>query len=301
MRLTRYDPNNKGADPLWDHHGLIDRGSDPFLKITAPLAQEWRLALTTDIDSDAKLYEYYGLTPQRVRLVGDSWLDRVAEFFRDPTVRFILIMLGIVGLILEFKMPGTTIPGVLAAICFVLFFWASSFVGEFTLLAVLLFVLGLILIGMEIFVLPGTAFPAIAGIVLLLTSLVLVTLRQIPQTTGDWLNLGTTVGTYGMSLVAAMALVFVIAYFLPSIPYANRMVLKPPSDDGEGESVHPLSPSYAGFLGAIGVAVTTLRPAGKAQFGDDFLDVIAEGDYVNPGARVQVIEIEGNRIVVKEM
>ena len=55
----------------------------------------------------------------------------------------------------------------------------------------------------------------------------------------------------------------------------------------------------ASLLGAIGVAATTLRPAGKAQFGDEFLDVIAEGDFVNPGARVQVIEIEGNRVVVK--
>ena len=55
------------------------------------------------------------------------------------------------------------------------------------------------------------------------------------------------------------------------------------------------------MLGAIGVAATPLRPAGKAQIGDDFLDVVAEGDYVQPGSRIQVIEIEGNRIVVKEL
>lgn len=301
-RLLRFDPRAKGPDPHWENHGLIERGADSFLRITAPLAQEWRVALSTTMDTDAKLYEYYGLEPNRVKLIGDSWLDRVAEFFREPTVRFILIMLGIVGLILEFKLPGTTIPGVLAAICFVLFFWASSFVGEFTLLAALLFILGLVLIGLEIFVMPGTAFPAIAGILLLLISLVLVTLRQIPQTTMDWVNLGSMVGTYAMSLVAAMAIVFAIAYFLPNIPYANRLVLKPPGDEvDDGEGAQALTPKYAGFLGAMGVAITSLRPAGKAQFGDDFLDVVAEGDYVNPGARVQVIEIEGNRIVVKEV
>jgi membrane-bound serine protease (ClpP class) len=58
---------------------------------------------------------------------------------------------------------------------------------------------------------------------------------------------------------------------------------------------------HAALLGAIGVAATTLRPAGKARFGDEFLDVIAEGDYIDPGSRVQVIEIEGNRIVVKQV
>jgi membrane-bound serine protease (ClpP class) len=51
----------------------------------------------------------------------------------------------------------------------------------------------------------------------------------------------------------------------------------------------------------MGVAVTPLRPSGKAQFGGQFVDVIAEGDYVSPGGRVQVVEIEGMRIVVKEM
>jgi membrane-bound serine protease (ClpP class) len=55
------------------------------------------------------------------------------------------------------------------------------------------------------------------------------------------------------------------------------------------------------LLGAIGEAATPLRPAGKARFGDDFLDVVSEGDYVSPGARIQVVEIEGNRIVVKEV
>jgi membrane-bound serine protease (ClpP class) len=55
------------------------------------------------------------------------------------------------------------------------------------------------------------------------------------------------------------------------------------------------------LLGAIGVAATPLRPAGKVKFGDDYIDVVAEGSYVPPGARVQVIEIEGYRIVVKEV
>ena len=58
-----------------------------------------------------------------------KWLDRVAEFFRLPIVNVALIALGMIGLIFEFKFPGTTFPGSVAAICFVLFFWAYSFVG----------------------------------------------------------------------------------------------------------------------------------------------------------------------------
>ena len=85
-----------------------------------------------------------------------------------------------------------------------------------------------------------------------------------------------------MSLVAAIVCAFLFAWFLPNIPYFNRLVLKPPGEEADGHpdlsAVGYVAPS---LLGAIGVAVTTLRPSGKAQFGDEFLDVIAEGDYVN--------------------
>ena len=57
----------------------------------------------------------------------------------------------------------------------------------------------------------------------------------------------------------------------------------------------------AALLGAIGGAATSLRPAGKVQFGDQYVDVVAEGSFVQPGTRVQVVEIEGNRVVVKEV
>jgi membrane-bound serine protease (ClpP class) len=276
----------------------LDRVPGEFLKITAPLAEEFRVAQSADIASLDGLNAYYGLDSRRVRAIRDDWLEQIAEFFREPTVRFILIMLGIVGLIMELKLPGTTIPGVVAAICFVLFFWAYSFVGQFTLLAILLFVLGLILIGVEIFVLPGFSFPGIAGVVLLISSLVLVTLERMPQTSQDWLNLGSTFGTFGLSLIGALVAAIILAWYLPSIPYANRLVLQPPTEEMQQDTYSTVSPS---LLGAMGIAATPLRPAGKAQIGDDFLDVVAEGDYVEAGSRVQIIEIEGNRIVVKQI
>ena len=84
--------------------------------------------------------------------------------------------------------------------------------------------------------------------------------------------------------------------------FLNKMILKPPGADVEAALSASVSNSgVVELLGAMGVAVTPLRPSGKAQFGGQFLDVIAEGDYVSPGGRVQVVEIEGMRIVVKEI
>jgi membrane-bound ClpP family serine protease len=236
------------------------------------------------------------------RSAASQVLDRVAEFFRKPIVNVALIALGVLGLIFEFKLPGTTFPGSVAAICFVLFFWAYSFVGEFTLLAIMLFLLGLVFLGIEVFVVPGLAFSGVAGVVLMFLGLLLVTLEHWPGDQAEWTRFGETFGSLAIGIAVAVVGAFVLTWSLPSIPLLNRMVLKPPGVEAEAALAASLSNSgLFALLGAIGVAVTPLRPSGKAQFGEQFLDVIAEGDYVAPGGRVQVVEIEGMRIVVKEV
>lgn len=292
-------PTPKWIEPV----RIIKSKGDTFLKLDAAQARQWRVVRYNDVADKSALFNLYGIDSNQIDVARDDFLDRIAEFFRQPVVNVVLVLLGIIGLILELKMPGFGLPGIMAAICFVLFFWAHSFVGEFTMLAVLLFVLGLILIGVEVFLLPGLGVTGISGILLVVGSLVLVTMEKMPSTSQEWTSLGMTLTTFAATLVGAIIAAFTLGYYLPHIPYANRLMLAPPGE-GEGDqdsSAADDTESKAALLGAIGVAATTLRPAGKAQFGDDFLDVIAEGDYVNTGARVQVIEIEGNRIVVKEV
>ncbi len=276
-------------------------GPEKFEPLTARAAREAGVVRYDNVEALNELYGRYDIKPEQVTTLKGDWMSAVAEFIRQPWVMALLVMVGIAGLILEFKAPGITIPGVIAAICFVLFFWAYSFVGQFTMLAILLFILGLAMLVLEIFVLPGSGVPGISGVLLILASLALVTLEKFPATGSDWYDLGTKMMWFSGSLVGAFIGAMIIAWFLPNIPYVSRLVLAPPSDAEEAARADAAHSAAAALLGAIGVAATTLRPAGKARFGDDYLDVIAEGDYVNPGSRVQVIEIEGNRIVVKEV
>jgi membrane-bound ClpP family serine protease len=304
----RTDADLAQKDNDWVAQKLVVAGDkDEFFSLDAKTAHQYGIARYADITSPEVLYERYRFDPTRVEVSRDDWLDAIANFLREPLVNVFLIMVGVAGLILELKMPGFGVPGIVAAICFVLFFWAHAFAGqstwEFTLLALLLFLLGIVLLGIEIFLLPGFGVTGISGIALVVISLVLVLLERMPSTSQEWTSLGTALTTVGAGLVAGMAAAVVIGRYLPNIPYASRLVLQPPEDPvdtGEPERTQEGLAATA-LLGAIGVAATTLRPAGKAQFGEQFLDVTAEGDYVNPGARVQVIEIEGNRIVVKEV
>jgi membrane-bound serine protease (ClpP class) len=113
-----------------------------------------------------------------------------------------------------------------------------------------------------------------------------------------------TLGVFGLGLLGSIIGAMVLASYLPHIPYVNRLILKPQDEETDGIIGEPsvlVPPHIAALLGAIGVAATPLRPAGKVQFGDEFVDVVAEGGYIVPGTRVQVVEIEGNRIVVKEV
>jgi membrane-bound ClpP family serine protease len=306
---TANDPDNHflvseeelAKHPEWVRENKIkDKGE--FLKLDADRAVDYGVAHKVVHNLD-ELYRHYGIKAEEVRRTGSDVLDMIEEFFQNPLVRILLVMIGIVGLILEMKMPGVGLPGVVAAVCFVLYFWANSSLGHFTWLAVMLFVLGILLIGLEVFFLPGMAVFGISGVVLVVASLVLVTLEKAPTTSRDWWSLGMTQTTYTLSLVGAIVVAFLVARYLPQIPYANRLVLVPPAERPEpaGEEHALTTEVSAALLGAIGEAATNLRPAGMARFGDDYLDVVAEGSFVNAGKRIQVIEIEGNRIVVKEV
>src|SRR5262249_47430815 len=135
--------------------GLAIKPKGQLLTLDATTAKDLGLAQHV-VENVDKLYAHYRLDSQTVHHAGPDWLDRFATFLRMPAVTAILVMIGITGLILELKIPGVSLPGVIAALSFVLFFWAHAQLA-FTWLAVLLFVLGLVFIALEIFVVPGFA------------------------------------------------------------------------------------------------------------------------------------------------
>src|SRR5262249_25923234 len=280
-----------------------DKEEGQYLTLTAEQARDLGVARET-AGSFEDVCELEGVSPADVPTAHADWLDGLVDFLRDPWTSMVLVMLGITCLILELKMPGASLPGIISAICFLLFFWSHSQVsGQIVWLAFLLFVLGLLLIGLEIFVIPGFGVTGISGILLVLGSIGLVAYGHWPRTNEEWIGYGQALGPFTISILGAIVAAFVLARYLPHIPYVNRLMLKPQDEIGEvgDELVDSIHPEMAALLGAIGVAATPLRPAGKVQFGDNFVDVVAEGSYVVPGTRVQVVEIEGNRVVVKEV
>jgi membrane-bound serine protease (ClpP class) len=280
-----------------------DKEENQYLTLTAEQARRFGVARAI-VANFEELCNREGVSPSDVPTADADLLDALVDFLRDPWTSMVLVMVGITCLILELKMPGVGLPGIVSAVCFLLFFWSHSQVsGQIVWLAFLLFLLGLILLALEIFVVPGFGVTGISGILLVLGSLGLVAYGHWPRSQEEWVGYGQALTPFSVSIVGAVVSAFFLARYLPYIPYANRLMLKPQEEMGElnEEFVDTIRPEMAALLGAIGVAATPLRPAGKVRFGDDFVDVLAEGNYVQPGTRVQVIEIEGNRVVVKEV
>ena len=282
------------------------KAAGQYLVLSANQAEEYRLArYTTATREPTEVFAKYGLDPGKVRDAAPAWLDRLAAFLKIPSVTLILVVVGFLGLMLEMKVPGTAVPGIAAALCFILIFWAhTQFSGQVAVLAGLLFVLGLVLVMLEVFVLPGFGVPGILGVVLILGSLGLVTFGSangpLPSTATDWIRFGGKMAQFMFAMIAALALAFFLVRYLPNIPYANRLALAPP-EEGLGRDDVPGAAQAASLLGAVGMTVTVLRPAGTVRLGEDFVDVVSEGGYLPAGSRVQVVEIEGNRVVVREV
>jgi len=275
-----------------------------LLKLTASEAQRLGIARSTTDTSDPKdLYAKYGVEASKVQDATPAWLDMFANFIRDRMVTVLLVVIGFTGLILELKVPGATVPGIIAALCFILVFWAhTGFHGQVVVLAGLLFLLGLVLILVEVFVFPGFGATGIVGVMLLLASLTLVTVEELPKTSNQWIGFGKNASQYLFGLIAAVALSFAITRYIHRIPILNKMSLASPSENETEEVVSlPGAAQAARLLGAIGAATTPLRPAGTVAFGDEFVDVVTEGGFIPSGTRVQVVEVEGTRIVVKEV
>ena len=253
--------------------------------------------------------------PANVNLVpvARNWVDDLIFFLNTKAALFLLVVIGFICLFIELHVM-TGLLGIIAALCFSLFFWSRFMGGTAGWLEVVLFVLGAACLLLEIFVVPGFGVFGISGGLLLLASLVLASQTWGQSTTAyDLRQMAYTMGTLSGAIVAVVLVALAINRFLPQIPFMNAMILSPP---GSGPGVKPDEPLLRPELmtgmaatsgtgrvavGSRGTAITVLRPAGKAQIEDEMYDVVSDGPFIERGAAVEVVEASRNRIIVREV
>jgi len=252
-------------------------------------------------DSISDLIKKAGLKGNEVR-IEPTGFEQIA--FWITAVAPLLLLVGILGAYLEFKIPGVMWPGVISAICFALFFLGHYLAGLAGWEVVALFALGMVLVLIEIlFFAHSTIVFGVVGVFLMLASLLWTMVDRYPGQnffpTGKMLAmplLNMFIAIMGSCIVIAL-----LARYLPRTSIYRRFALM--DSNPPGPSLVGVPRQFATALalapGMQGTAVTVLRPSGKARFADHVVDVVTQGEFVASQTPVTVIQTDGMRVVVK--
>jgi membrane-bound serine protease (ClpP class) len=206
------------------------------------------------------------------------------------------------------------LPGLVAVICFVIIVGSKYLSGLANWVEVLLFIIGFLLLLVEIFVIPGFGIAGISGIICMLAGLLGMLFENLPskspwpwpQDAIAWNDFTSGIMALCVGVIGSVVFAWIISRYLPKtqIPFLSGLFLVP-ANRGKGGlktismTAPPESEIRSVKVGDIGQVVSALRPAGTAEFGEIMVDVVAESEFLDTGAKIEIIQIHGNRVVVR--
>lgn len=216
------------------------------------------------------------------------------------TISPILMIIGIIGIYIEYKTPGFGLPGIVGITAFALYFLGGYVAGLSGAEWMAVFFLGLVLVAVELFVFPGTTAPGIIGLALILVAVVMAMVDVYPG--GPLLptlpQLQLPLRDLAIATGGATVIVLLLARFLPKTSVYLTLV----SQTASGvSSVAEQEARQETRVGQVGVALSPLHPGGKARFGDQILDVLTQGQMIEKGRTVRIIGHTGPEALVEEV
>lgn len=280
------------VDPDVAIAGVVEKGK--LLTLTTQEAVRNQLAVATVADLQAML-EHAGLPGAELRSSAPNWAEQVVRFLTTPIVSSLLVTLATLGIMLEIRTPGFGVPGAVGIGSLGLFLWGHWLVQLAGWEEFLLVGAGLVLLLVEVFVIPGFGVAGALGLLALLAGLVLSLLG--PGPTGQVVMLAA--GRIAGALLLAMVGSLVLMRFIGKLPVGRRLVLSDELDAAHGYTAE--SERDHRLLGRSGTSLTPLRPAGLAEIDGERVDVVSDGELIEPSQPVQVVRVDGNRVVVRRV
>ncbi len=309
VTLTDMERLEKEADSVVERVKIISP-SGKLLSLTAGEAYRYGLSKGV-INNRNTLIEQIGASAV-LEESSLSFADALVSFLTSGAVQTILIIIGIIMIFLEINTPGFGIPGVAAIIAFAVVFGSNAMLGNVGSFEMVLFLIGIVLLAVEIFILPGFGVAGISGLILIGVSL-LFSMQSfiIPNYEWEWAIMGRNALVVSVGMILAIAGIALIALLGPKIRIFDPLTLKTaitgtaggPDPDTAGTAVPPVEieddNNFQLLLGKSGTAETTLRPSGKALIEGNIYSVESDGEFIEQGKPVTVIRVRGNRILVR--
>jgi membrane-bound serine protease (ClpP class) len=316
----------RGRDPR-----VAEAMVDPSVEIEGVVRSGQLLTLTTSeamnvgyadgvMDDRQGLLVATSLSDAGVHEAAPALAENIVRFLTHPVIAslliaaaFLLILGGLLG-------DGTGLASAAGLGLLAVFFWGHALAGLAGWEGIVLVVVGLLLLGLEIFVIPGFGVAGILGVLSLATGVFLSLVGGEVVTSEDLLRAGSTVAVAVLMIVAGG---IAMLWFLPRSAASSAFILRARLGVSEGLPEQPranrlatatlLGPATAkarrgygrahaeSLVGATGVAISDLRPAGVARIGDERIDVVTAGDYISAGHAIEVVIDEGYRRVVRRL
>ncbi len=264
------------------------------------------LAVAAPVDRKA-LLQHAGLADRQVIELLPTWANRLARFCSSGVIVAVLILIAAMALYTEMHKP-TGIGAAVFMAALATFFWANYLAGSAGPVSIVIFLIGLALVLVEIFFIPGFTVAGISGIVLMLVGMAAARIppgfftpaKGIDFPSLRWTDLALGVFPVIMGVGASAVGVLVMMRFLPELPIFKRLVLKADMGGAVVTAAQAAgAESVESLVGLSGVAATKLRPGGSARFGERLLDVVSDGEFLEAGAPVKIVSASGNRVVVR--
>jgi len=255
-----------------------------FLTLTADEALQVEYSEGT-ANSLQEVLQQAGIEDSEVIAMEPTLAENIARIVTNPIVVPILLSIASLGLVLELYSPGFGVPGTMALSAFGLFFFGHTIAGFAGYETVIIFIIGLVMLLLEFFV-PGGIVGIIGG------ALIIISL----------LFAGASITHMAYSIIIAMfiaviGMVILMKFFGKKLHFFNKLVLRDATTTEEG---YVSNTNRVELIGRVGEAITPLRPAGVIIIDNERIDAVSEGSYIDKGKQVEVIKVEGSRIVVRE-
>lgn len=279
---------------------------DADVVIPGLIAKGKLLTLTTEEALKAKVADHraetieealvaVGLAGAEIRRAQLNWAEELVRVLTNPIVSSILMTVALLGIIIELRTPGFGVPGALGVTSLGLILWGHWIVQLVGWEELLLATVGLVLLALEVFVIPGFGIAGAMGILGILAALVL-SLVGLGNTTELVMLVAMRVM---FSLLFAILASLMLLRFMTRLPIGRRLVLETGLKADQGYASAPESDHR--LLGREGVAVSPLHTAGIAEIDGARVDVVSNGPLIDPGEAVVVERVDGNRVVVRRI
>jgi membrane-bound serine protease (ClpP class) len=284
------------AEAMVDEDIEIDGVVDAGKLLTLTTSEAVDLGYAHEVGDWDALLQTLGLQDAPVRSMHVNWAERVVRFLSNPLVSPFLLSLGFLGLIAEIKSPGLGLAGFAGLLSLALFFGSHMILGLAGIEDLILFGAGVVLIGVEIFIIPGFGLFGVLGGVGVMAGVYLSLIGGIP-TVPDFAQAGAVLST---SLLIILLTSWALIRHLPQSNRLTRsgvfLVTKGERKDGWASAAR-----RPDLVGREGVALTDLRPSGTILVGEERVDAVSESEWIEEGTAVRVVTSEGYRHVVRPL